>query len=107
MNLYNIGFYTLKEPILNGFLYRKGSYFFYFRCFDAIYAHLFAFHALFFCGARNVAIYAFWEPKKLNLGLRAKKTEFPALGLELRQRQLSLHQLLVFPFQPCHVSYRQ
>ena len=51
----------------------------------------------FFCGARNVAIYAFCEPKKLNLGLRAKKTEFPALGLELRQRQLSLHQSLVFP----------
>ena len=46
MNLYNIGFYTLKELILNGFLYRRGAYFSYFCCFDAIYAHLFAIHAL-------------------------------------------------------------
>jgi len=34
-----------------------------------------------FCrGARYSAIYAFWEPKKnVNLGFRAKKTEFPAM----------------------------
>ena len=43
--------YTVRAPI------------FYFRCFDAIYAHLLQF-THFFCGARNVAIYAFWEPKK-------------------------------------------
>ena len=59
--------YTVRAPI-----------FFYFHCFDAIYAHLLQF-TYFFHGARNVAIYAFWEPKKMNLGLRAKKTEFPAL----------------------------
>ena len=34
----------------------------------------------FFCGARNVAIYAFWEPKGLNFGLQARKTKFPALA---------------------------
>ena len=34
-----------------------------------------------FCrGARDSVIYAFWEPKKtVNLGFRAKKTEFPAM----------------------------
>jgi len=38
-----------------------------------------------FCrGARYSVIYAFWEPKKtVILGFRAKKTEFPAMGLRV------------------------
>jgi len=46
---------------------------------DAGFANLLQFTCV-WLDAVNVAIYALWEPKKnLNLGLRAKKTEFAAL----------------------------
>ena len=53
--------HTVRAPIFSNF-----------HCFDAIYAHLLQF-THFFCGARNVEIYAFWEPKNLETWVASQK----------------------------------
>ena len=60
--------YTIRAPIS-----------FNFHCFDAIYAHLLQF-THFFRGARNVAIYAFWEPKKTESWVASQKNRISSPG---------------------------